>query len=65
MENIAVMTEEESETDGKSSYYVSFPSATNSQRQFNDGDPLVILFGWAGCQDRYLIKYSDVWLQQG
>ncbi|KAK0396149.1 hypothetical protein QR680_001592 [Steinernema hermaphroditum] len=26
--------------------------------------PVVVLFGWAGCQDRYLAKYSQIYENQ-
>lgn len=27
--------------------------------------PIVILLGWAGCQDRYLMKYSKIYEDRG
>ncbi|NWR82025.1 TM53B protein, partial [Centropus unirufus] len=30
-----------------------------------DNQPVVILLGWAGCQDRYLAKYSAIYSQKG
>ncbi|NWH58949.1 TM53B protein, partial [Geococcyx californianus] len=30
-----------------------------------DDQPVVILLGWAGCQDRYLAKYSTIYSQKG
>lgn len=27
----------------------------------NKKTPLIILFGWAGCNDRYLTKYSEIY----
>uniref|UniRef100_A0A8C0BT40 Transmembrane protein 53 n=1 Tax=Buteo japonicus TaxID=224669 RepID=A0A8C0BT40_9AVES len=30
-----------------------------------DGQPVVILLGWAGCQDKYLAKYSTIYSQKG
>ncbi|KAM3668665.1 transmembrane protein 53 isoform X1 [Ammospiza nelsoni] len=30
-----------------------------------EGQPVVILLGWAGCQDKYLAKYSAVYSQKG
>uniref|UniRef100_A0A8C5TNC7 Transmembrane protein 53 n=1 Tax=Malurus cyaneus samueli TaxID=2593467 RepID=A0A8C5TNC7_9PASS len=30
-----------------------------------EGQPVVILLGWAGCQDRYLAKYSAIYSQKG
>ncbi|XP_068809014.1 transmembrane protein 53 isoform X1 [Struthio camelus] len=29
------------------------------------GQPVVILLGWAGCQDKYLAKYSAIYSQKG
>ncbi|NXH50824.1 TM53B protein, partial [Dicaeum eximium] len=30
-----------------------------------EGQPVVILLGWAGCRDRYLAKYSAIYSQKG
>ncbi|NWT68836.1 TM53B protein, partial [Prunella himalayana] len=30
-----------------------------------EGQPVVILLGWAGCQDKYLAKYSAIYSQKG
>ncbi|NXP27222.1 TM53B protein, partial [Scytalopus superciliaris] len=30
-----------------------------------EGQPVVILLGWAGCQDRYLAKYSAIYSRKG
>lgn len=27
--------------------------------------PIVLLLGWAGCQDRYLMKYSKIYEDRG
>ncbi|KAL3270877.1 hypothetical protein HHI36_021392 [Cryptolaemus montrouzieri] len=34
---------------------------------FNNGKnrPVVILFGWAGCQDKHLLHYSKIYEDQG
>ncbi|KAI1709109.1 transmembrane protein 53-B [Ditylenchus destructor] len=31
----------------------------------NTNSPLVLLFGWAGCRDRYLAKYSEIYEKLG
>ena len=31
------------------------------ERRPGAGTPLVMLFGWAGCRDRYLTKYSAIY----
>ncbi|KAK6037757.1 hypothetical protein COOONC_24738, partial [Cooperia oncophora] len=45
------------------------PAETKSSRVIVNLSPgsstLVILFGWAGCHDRYLKKYSDYYEKAG
>lgn len=31
----------------------------------NVNTPIVLLLGWAGCQDRYLMKYSKIYEDRG
>lgn len=58
-------------------YFIKFP--TPNFRQDTDGGgesdyvfvynetnvPIVILLGWAGCQDKYLMKYSRIYEDRG
>lgn len=37
--------------------YISVSNETNV--------PIVLLLGWAGCQDRYLMKYSKIYEDRG
>lgn len=37
--------------------YISVSNETNV--------PIVLLLGWAGCQDRYLMKYSKIYEERG
>nr|ACN94622.1 GA20925 [Drosophila miranda] len=54
-------------------YFIKFPkpSAENDFVLANDNDnednnvPIVMLLGWAGCQDRYLMKYSKIYEDRG
>lgn len=58
-------------------YYIKFPSsvpkdpAENSENDefmfvyHEDKLPVVVLLGWAGCQDKYLSKYSAIYEQRG
>ncbi|XP_017778747.1 PREDICTED: transmembrane protein 53-like [Nicrophorus vespilloides] len=57
-------------------YYIKFPStnlATNGGGNDNDyvfvvneeKVPVILLFGWAGCQDKYLAKYSKIYEEKG
>lgn len=57
-------------------YYVKFPSPgfsggvrhRDSEYVFvvdEDKLPVVLLFGWAGCQDKYLSKYSKIYEEKG
>ena len=57
-------------------YYITFPSpqttefstdVDNSQDSDNFTDfkePVVFLLGWAGCEDKYLAKYSQIYDQK-
>ncbi|XP_071606422.1 transmembrane protein 53 isoform X1 [Heliangelus exortis] len=38
---------------------------SSAERGHADGQPVVILLGWAGCQDKYLAKYSAIYSQKG
>ena len=35
------------------------------QKAADPDAPLVLLFGWAGCRDRYLKKYSQIYEEKG
>ncbi|NWU54667.1 TM53B protein, partial [Dromas ardeola] len=40
-------------------------SGSSTERGHADSQPVVILLGWAGCQDKYLAKYSAIYSQKG
>uniref|UniRef100_A0A8C5SUB7 Transmembrane protein 53 n=1 Tax=Laticauda laticaudata TaxID=8630 RepID=A0A8C5SUB7_LATLA len=49
---------------------VDFPSERTAETSLEKGDKVhppvvVIMLGWAGCKDRYLEKYSAIYLQKG
>ncbi|XP_016977190.1 transmembrane protein 53 [Drosophila rhopaloa] len=54
-------------------YFIKFPkpSSENDFALVNTNDsednnvPIVMLLGWAGCQDRYLMKYSKIYEDKG
>nr|CAD7255730.1 unnamed protein product [Timema shepardi] len=58
-------------------YYIKFPSPTPKDSSSSseveefvfvydeDKLPVVILLGWAGCQDKYLSKYSAIYEERG
>lgn len=62
-------------------YFIKFPPPMNavnktypqndcSECDFNfateeSNTPIVLLLGWAGCQDRYLMKYSKIYEDRG
>lgn len=60
-------------------YFIKFPPRQTFSHQYAtenlaEGDkrisenvnvPIILLFGWAGCQDRYLMKYSKIYEDQG
>lgn len=43
---------------------VWFVSESGAERGHADGQPVVIFLGWAGCQDKYLAKYSTIYSQK-
>lgn len=55
-------------------YFIKFPvrnddyAVIESEYSFvyNEANvPIVLLLGWAGCQDRYLMKYSKIYEDRG
>lgn len=58
-------------------YYIKFPSPNFNYNNTNNDDsdyvfvvnerkiPIILLFGWAGCQDKYLSKYSAIYEEKG
>ena len=57
-------------------YHVTFPSPTSQggteeeeeeteERASETREPVVVLLGWMGAQDKYLAKYSEFWQQNG
>lgn len=57
-------------------YFIKFPppqTFSHATGNYAEGDkiinedvnvPIILLFGWAGCQDRYLKKYSKIYEDQ-
>lgn len=48
----------------------AYPPNECSECDFNfaseeNNTPIVLLLGWAGCQDRYLMKYSKIYEDRG
>jgi hypothetical protein len=58
-------------------YFIKFPTPNfrNNDEPSAENDyvfvyneknvPIVMLLGWAGCQDRYLMKYSKIYEDRG
>lgn len=61
-------------------YFIKFPTPQTFSHQYATENyaevdkiivnadvnvPIILLFGWAGCQDRYLTKYSKIYEDQG
>ena len=61
-------------------FNIKFPTCTSKDlfnRNVNDNKelllyndeqeklPVIILFGWTGCQDKYLAKYSSIYEEKG
>ncbi|KAL0277325.1 UNVERIFIED_CONTAM: hypothetical protein PYX00_004663 [Menopon gallinae] len=58
-------------------YYIKFPASSPKELAGNsendeftfvyheDKLPVIVLLGWAGCQDKYLSKYSAIYEQRG
>ncbi|NXI70113.1 TM53B protein, partial [Anseranas semipalmata] len=40
-------------------------SESGAETGHTDRQPVVVLLGWAGCQDKYLAKYSAIYSQKG
>lgn len=57
--------------DNNLEYHIKFPD--NKNENYNQSIeelekspvPVALLLGWAGCQDRYLMKYSKIYENQG
>ena len=57
-------------------YRITFPSPLGKdysdeegeEEEFGDGldqpEPVVILLGWLGCQEKHLTKYAAIWDQK-
>ena len=51
-------------------YYVTFPAAVSPEFHEDtyaeaEKEPVVFLFGWAGCEDRHLSKYAEMYKDLG
>ncbi|KAF5306565.1 hypothetical protein FQR65_LT07292 [Abscondita terminalis] len=46
-------------------YYIKFPTVKLSKENDTSKTPIVILFGWAGCNDKHLCKYSQIYDDKG
>ncbi|XP_061926398.1 transmembrane protein 53 [Entelurus aequoreus] len=47
-------------------YNIVFPDAETSEAHWRGRkEPVVILLGWAGCRDKHLSKYSNIYNKQG
>nr|XP_023016825.1 transmembrane protein 53 [Leptinotarsa decemlineata] len=56
-------------------YFLKFPKQGFCYNQIDDNDfvfvvnekkvPVILLFGWAGCKDKYLAKYSEIYERKG
>ncbi|KAH8328731.1 hypothetical protein KR074_007850 [Drosophila pseudoananassae] len=52
-------------------YFIRFPSPSSemsfclTNKNEDKNVPIVMLLGWAGCQDRYLMKYSRIYEDRG
>ncbi|EDV98992.1 transmembrane protein 53 [Drosophila grimshawi] len=60
------------ETEDALEYFIKFPKPTAdndfvliSGNEEHNNVPIVMLLGWAGCQDRYLMKYSNIYEERG
>ncbi|KAF5290052.1 hypothetical protein FQA39_LY14833 [Lamprigera yunnana] len=45
-------------------YYIKFPAA-KVELENEKKTPIAILFGWAGCKDKHLCKYSQIYESEG
>ncbi|KAK4878639.1 hypothetical protein RN001_011145 [Aquatica leii] len=46
-------------------YYIKFPTVKLATDHGTAKTPIVILFGWAGCNDKHLCKYSQIYDDKG
>jgi hypothetical protein len=58
-------------------YYIKFPPSRRASAAGSDESdklfiqdenkklPVIVLLGWAGCQDKYLCKYSAMYEERG
>ncbi|XP_067625541.1 transmembrane protein 53 isoform X2 [Eurosta solidaginis] len=65
------------QSDDNLEYFIKFPTQNYRNDAMDTGDsdfvfvyndsnvPIVMLLGWAGCQDRYLMKYSKIYEDRG
>lgn len=57
--------------DNSLEYHIKFPDNSNDNTNERSTQvptspvPVALLLGWAGCQDRYLKKYSKIYENQG
>lgn len=55
-----------SKTSSSLEIHVQFPEQDTVTKSKKDGHvPVILLLGWAGCQDKYLQKYSKIYEDQG
>lgn len=74
MNSARVRNENVQEYDENLDYFIKFPSP-NFKNESGENDyvfvynetnvPIVMLMGWAGCQDKYLMKYSKIYEDRG
>ncbi len=57
---------------GELDYRITFPSPSgktftgesSDQEEPTSIEPVVILLGWVGCQEKHLAKYAQIWEQK-
>jgi len=67
--SVVIMEIEEEEED-ELEYYVTFPAAVSPELHEDsyaevEKEPVVFLFGWGGCKDQHLAKYSEMYKDLG
>ncbi len=57
---------------GELDYRITFPSPpgknfaseSSGQEDAPNVEPVIILLGWVGCQEKHLAKYAKIWEQK-
>lgn len=76
--NLPLLNISNKSLDNSLEYHIKFPDTSGTNQMYGGRStttttpsdncspiPVAVLLGWAGCQDRYLKKYSKIYENQG